>query len=456
MEKMWLLLQRPDEMACMWRVRMASRRITKLPKDPDLAFCYAMLNRVSRSFAIVIQQLGQELRDAVCIFYLVLRGLDTVEDDMSIPVERKIPTLLDFHKTMYDTEWKFPCGDKDYQELMDKFHHVTASFLRLHRRYQEVIADVTRRMGEGMAKFITTDVDSVQRWDEYCHYVAGLVGIGLSELFVAAGLESSVRQEQANSMGLFLQKTNIIRDYLEDICEQPAPRMFWPKEVWSCYAEQLEDFKDDKHIDSAVKCLNHLVTDALRHAPDCLEYLAGLKARAVFRFCAIPQVMAMGTLMLCYGEPQVFKGVVKMRRGMAAKIMDKTLGMADVYGSFYDFATWMTSKVDTERDPNAHVTLKRLKDIQDICMQSSAFQARQRSLMLQMKAESSATWAVWFLFILYAVFAFGLLGTQETMGIPVAFEEGTSSTELYHKALASLLLVGSTLVVLQSFIDSKS
>lgn len=34
--------------------------------------------------------------------------------------------------------------------------------------------------------------------------------------------------ELANSMGLFLQKTNIIRDYLEDILEG---RVFWPKSV---------------------------------------------------------------------------------------------------------------------------------------------------------------------------------------------------------------------------------
>jgi farnesyl-diphosphate farnesyltransferase len=33
----------------------------------------------------------------------------------------------------------------------------------------------------------------------------------------------------SNSMGLFLQKTNIIRDYLEDINEK---RIFWPREVW--------------------------------------------------------------------------------------------------------------------------------------------------------------------------------------------------------------------------------
>jgi phytoene/squalene synthetase len=51
---------------------------------------------------VVIQQLPNPLRDAICIFYLVLRGLDTVEDDMSIPVEEKLPALLRFHDDIYD------------------------------------------------------------------------------------------------------------------------------------------------------------------------------------------------------------------------------------------------------------------------------------------------------------------------------------------------------------------
>lgn len=68
---------------------------------------------------------------------------------------------------------------------------------------------------------------------QYCHYVAGLVGVGLSQLFSASKLEDrEVGQdtELANSMGLFLQKTNIIRDYLEDTQEG---RAFWPQEVSS-------------------------------------------------------------------------------------------------------------------------------------------------------------------------------------------------------------------------------
>jgi phytoene/squalene synthetase len=37
--------------------------------------------------------------------------------------------------------------------------------------------------------------------------------------------------ELANSMGLFLQKTNVTRDYLEDVTAV-NPRIFYPKDIW--------------------------------------------------------------------------------------------------------------------------------------------------------------------------------------------------------------------------------
>ena len=52
------------------------------------------------------------------------------------------------------------------------------------------------------------------------------------QLWAASGLESrdfSNMEELSNSMGLFLQKNNIIRDYLEDIMEEPAPRHTLPQ-----------------------------------------------------------------------------------------------------------------------------------------------------------------------------------------------------------------------------------
>lgn len=79
-------------------------------------------------------------------------------------------------------------------------------------------------------------------------FCTGLVGVGLCHLFASSGCEDPKFQQGmdtlANHMGLFLQKTNIIRDYLEDIMEEPAPRMFWPREVWGRYAGELDEFKD--------------------------------------------------------------------------------------------------------------------------------------------------------------------------------------------------------------------
>ena len=46
----------------------------------------------------------------------------------------------------------------------------------------QVIADITKRMGTGMAKYIEKDVETVKDYDEYCHFVAGLVGVGLSQV----------------------------------------------------------------------------------------------------------------------------------------------------------------------------------------------------------------------------------------------------------------------------------
>lgn len=53
--------------------------------------------------------------------------------------------------------------------------------------------------------------------------------------------------------------------------------------------------------------------------------MSRLTDKKVFNFCAIPQVMAIATLALCYNNYNVFTGVVKIRRGLTAKIMNDIL-----------------------------------------------------------------------------------------------------------------------------------
>ncbi|XP_054787011.1 squalene synthase 2-like [Prosopis cineraria] len=388
------ILRHPDDFYSLVKLQMAVRHAEKqIPPEPHWGFCYSMLHKVSRSFALVIQQLGTELRNAVCIFYLVLRALDTVEDDTGIATDVKVPILKAFHHHIYDRDWHFSCGTKEYKILMDQFHHVSNAFLELGKNYQEAIEDITKRMGAGMAKFICKEVETIDDYDEYCHYVAGLVGLGLSKLFYASGLEDLAPDDLSNSMGLFLQKTNIIRDYLEDINEIPKSRMFWPREIWSKYANKLEDLKEEDNSVKAVQCLNDMVTNALMHVEHSLQYMSNLRDLAIFRFCAIPQIMAIGTLALCYNNIEVFRGVVKMRRGLTAKVIDRTKTMSDVYGAFFDFSCMLESKVD-KNDPNAAKTLSRVEAIQKACRESGLLSKRKSYILKSEPGYNSATFLI--------------------------------------------------------------
>ncbi|XP_028909045.1 squalene synthase isoform X2 [Ornithorhynchus anatinus] len=218
-------------------------------------------------------------------------------------------------------DWRFLESKEKDRQVLEDFPTISLEFRKLSEKYRAVIADTCHEMGVGMAEFLEKKVDSQQDWDKYCHYVAGLVGIGLSRLFSASEMEDPIVGEDtqvANSMGLFLQKTNIIRDYLED---QLEGREFWPREVWSRYAKQLSDFANPENVDLAVQCLNELVTNALHHVPDVLTYLSRLRNQSIFNFCAIPQVMAIATLAACYNNQQVFRRVVKIRKGQAVTLM---------------------------------------------------------------------------------------------------------------------------------------
>ncbi|TWW68894.1 Squalene synthase [Takifugu flavidus] len=346
----------------------------------SLRTCYVYLNQTSRSFAAVIQALDGELRHAVCIFYLVLRALDTVEDDMSIPLNTKVPMLNDFHTYLYQHDWCFTKSQEKDRQVLEDFPTISLEFRNLAQDYRDVISEICHRMGVGMAEFLEKKVGSMKEWDLYCHYVAGLVGVGLSKLFSASKLEDpEVGQdtELANSMGLFLQKTNIIRDYLEDTQEG---RAFWPQEAslhsaaaniififvpnftilpaWSQFAGRLEDFAQPQKLDSALSCLNLLVTDALQHVPDVIAYLSRLRNQSVFNFCAIPQVMAIATLSSCYNNPMVFQGVVKIRKGQAVTLMMDATNMGAVQTIIAQYSQEIFQKVsltDPSRDKTLHI-----------------------------------------------------------------------------------------------------
>ncbi|EPQ26727.1 uncharacterized protein PFL1_05706 [Pseudozyma flocculosa PF-1] len=275
---------------------------------PQMQECWTFLDQTSRSFAAVIKELKGELSRVICIFYLVLRALDTIEDDMTIPASKKISLLVDFYKVLEQPGWTFTesgPNEKD-RHLLVGFDKVIAEYQLLRQGYRTVISDITAKMGAGMASYIEASSSSplsVDRWqdfDLYCHFVAGLVGEGLSRLWSESGIERPWIGNQlklSNHMGLFLQKTNIIRDYAED-CDEG--RFFW---------------------------------------------------RARLPLAPQGAVMAIATIELMFQNPNVFKRNVKIRKGQAVQLILKAVNPRDVAYTFRDYSRSIHKRLSA-KDPN--------------------------------------------------------------------------------------------------------
>lgn len=296
----------------------------------------------------------------ITLFYLVLRGLDTIEDDMTLDIKKKEPLLRDFHRNMEIDGWTFTengPNEKD-RELLVHFDDIIFELKKTKKEYYDIIKDITEKMGNGMADYALNGdlneygVVTIKDYELYCHYVAGLVGEGLTRLFVQSNLANPALMDRpllTESMGQFLQKINIIRDIKEDFDEG---KRWWPKEIWSKHVDKMEDLFKPENLNKALNCSSEMVLNALQHAEDCLYYMAAVRDQSVFNFVAIPQSMAIATLDMVFMNPDIFKKNVKITKGDACQLMtESTQNLRVVCDVFKRYARRIHQKADP-RDPN--------------------------------------------------------------------------------------------------------
>ena len=346
--------------------------------EENWEFCFDSLKNVSRSFNIVIKQLDEETMKVVCIFYLVLRGLDTIEDDMSIPNEMKKQMLLNFHNDIENVDYSMECGDKpEYRILMKNFYKVNRTYKQLHSKYRDVIKSITHEMAKGMVEFLDKpSMDTTKEYDSYCHYVAGLVGIGLSQIFTLSGTEFNdltKYESLSNSMGLFLQKTNIIRDIKEDYDEK---RYWWPKDIVIKHFSSMDDiFANQGEAGEAgeftITCkhtdlLNEMIMNAFRHIPDSIEYLSLVKNNSNFKFCAIPQIVAVQTLATLFHNPNVFKKTEKLNKTTLARIFMETSDMNSILQFYIDAVEKIEKKIEDNETSTKSSNDKLYKYVEEL------------------------------------------------------------------------------------------
>lgn len=191
----------------------------KFPKD-----AIQMLKKTSRTFYIPIRLLKKDLRHAVASAYLVYRAIDEIEDHEELSNE----TIADILSQLAEL-FKEPFTEEEYFAIIDPIKNqlpeVSVRLVDwLHASpegAEPLIREIGSEMAYGMSKWAEKnwDIQTKEDLDEYTYYVAGIVGILLSQLWDwSYGYEYD--EELALGFGRGLQAVNILRNQDEDMDER--------------------------------------------------------------------------------------------------------------------------------------------------------------------------------------------------------------------------------------------
>lgn len=333
--------------------------------DGRAAWKYAeeILLQVSRTFALNINVLKGKLHKSILLAYLYLRIADTVEDDPDMKASEKEVVLGLFADIFRSAELPEEAVAKFEQSLPESWRksehpymnlclhtHVVVPLLKeLPEVYAAPVRAVTIEMCHGMAKFALRQeaalssgwftLESVADLDEYCYYVAGIVGKLLSNLFAAdtclIGDERKAEMQKLDvSFGLALQVANIVKDCIEDSSRRVC---FVPEEICRRhgFAHSYEMF--DVPTDAAAKAnfdkrraavMGELVKKAWGHLDDAIAYtklIPNVKMRTRL-FCLWPLFMAAENMKLIGDGSSLFASEkkVKITRDTVKRIIKST------------------------------------------------------------------------------------------------------------------------------------
>lgn len=245
--------------------------MTKFPKD-----AMRMLKETSRTFYIPITFLQKELKSAVASAYLVFRAIDEIEDDEVLSNDIKHDILMqvsDLFNQPFDNEAYMKILGDTKEQLPEVAIRLEEWLQACPKEALPIVTSAANEMAVGMAKWakVNWHIQTKEDLDDYTYYVAGLVGVLLSDLWELYAGEKTDR-ELAIGYGRGLQAVNILRNEDEDMDERGVS--FMP-EGWT---------RDD------------LFDYANKNLAQADEYMKSLTKRSVKLFCRLPLALAHKTL----------------------------------------------------------------------------------------------------------------------------------------------------------------
>jgi len=299
---------------------------------------YEMLRRVSRTFALSIEQLPDILRESITLSYLLLRVSDCLEDNDGIPGSDK-PKLLRLWaevlegsqpvQKLYDgIAYLSPEDDDEVQAAYQAAHYLDL-LSELPPEIQAIIANRVRQTSLGMARWQEHGpyVEDESAMDDYMHQVAGLVGYLLTDIFSWYSPIIRKRREQllplSREYGLALQTVNIIRGMRKDY---ERGWVFVPQTFYERFGLTRDSLFAPENLDKAIKVVNILADKASRHLFNGITFITAFPRiqHRIRLACMWPLYFAIKTLAISRDNVNVVLNEAKLNRTQVKKIMLNT------------------------------------------------------------------------------------------------------------------------------------
>jgi farnesyl-diphosphate farnesyltransferase len=312
----------------------------------DWTYCAQTLPKVSRTFALNISVLRGDLHRSILTAYLFCRIADTVEDATKLDPKIKIKLLMEFSRLMEDrdfrnnnlTTWVEECkavdGTPNDLDLLNHTQRVFNIFDSLPKNHQDQIIPSVSKMAKGMAFFQSrfqfgeiTPLGNIEDLEEYCYFVAGVVGEMLCNLFFQKlpHLPESARnimRQNAVSFGLGLQMTNISKDIIAD---RDRGWSYIPQSIIAEKGLTVDEFHSGASMEKNLQILESLLCKTNGHLHDALKFTLAIPRTeiALRLFCIWPLWMAAKTVSVLHNNPELLNSnaQVKISRSTVKRIL---------------------------------------------------------------------------------------------------------------------------------------
>ena len=286
-----------------------------------LQFQQRILPDVSRTFALTIPQLPAGLHECVANAYLLCRIADTIEDEPALTAtekdrfQQRLVRIIAGEEPArgFGTELASRLSGATLPaecQLIEGTERVVTYTHSMQPRQQQALLHCVAIMGGGMSKYQREaglrGLPAVSDLDEYCYFVAGVVGEMLTDLFCnhdpRIERQYSELMRLAPSFGEALQLTNILKDVWADRARGVC---WWPRNLFQRHGIDLEKLEQSRDAAGYREALDELIGVAHGHLRNALAYTLRIPARqrGIRQFCLWALGLAVLTLRNIHARP---------------------------------------------------------------------------------------------------------------------------------------------------------